>query len=58
MVDWTKGSILGPLLESLEEPEATAFLEAYGRRIKEAYPMRADGKTVLPFRRLFLVAIK
>ena len=28
----------------------------YARRLNEAYPRRANGKTLYPFRRLFIVA--
>jgi len=58
VVEWTKGSILGPLLEHLGESDTQAFLEAYRRPIGEAYPRRKDGKTVLPFKRLFIVATR
>ena len=58
VVEWTKGSALRPFLDQLEEAEAQAFLEAYGARIREAYPQQKDGKTVLPFKRLFFIAVK
>ncbi|MCH7713209.1 MAG: methyltransferase domain-containing protein [Chloroflexi bacterium] len=58
VVEWTKGSILRPLLDLLEEPEAGTFLEMYRSQIAQAYPQRPDGKTVLPFRRLFFMATK
>jgi trans-aconitate 2-methyltransferase len=58
VVEWTKGSILRPLLDQLMEPEAQRFLEVYGERVRAAYPRRADGKTVLPFKRLFFIATK
>lgn len=56
VVRWTMGTSLRPLLDALEEPERTEFLAEYSRRIAEAYPPRPDGKTLLPFRRLFMVA--
>jgi trans-aconitate 2-methyltransferase len=58
VVEWTKGSILGPLLERLGESDVQAFLEAYRGPIGEAYPRRRDGNTVLPFKRLFIVATR
>ncbi|MBI4310944.1 MAG: methyltransferase domain-containing protein [Chloroflexi bacterium] len=58
VVEWTKGSILRPLLAQLDEAEARAFLEDYGARVCKAYPQGRDGKTVLPFKRLFFIAVR
>lgn len=59
VVEWTKGSVLRPVLDRLQgEEERKAFLRAYGAGIRRAYPRRADGKTLLPFRRLFIVAVR
>jgi len=58
VVEWTKGSILRPLLERLGDGEEETFLEYYRQRISEAYPKRADGITVLPFKCFFVVAVK
>jgi trans-aconitate 2-methyltransferase len=33
------------------------FFEEYASGLRRHYPMRADGVTLLPFRRLFLVAV-
>ena len=57
-VEWTKGSILGPLLALLDEAGKEAFLKAYREPISKAYARRGDGSTLLPFRRLFLIAVK
>jgi trans-aconitate 2-methyltransferase len=54
--EWTKGTWLGPLLAALDEPERSRFEAAYGERVAAAYPPRGDGKTLFPFRRMFLVA--
>jgi len=54
--EWTKGTWLKPLLDALEEPERGAFEAAYAKLVARAYPRRADGRTLLPFRRLFIVA--
>ena len=57
VVEWTKGSALRPLLAALDsEDERQAFEADYARRIAEAYPPAADGRTLFPFRRLFIVA--
>jgi trans-aconitate 2-methyltransferase len=57
VVEWLKGSWLQQFLEALEEPERGAFLAVYARLVAEAYPRRPDGRTLLPFRRLFIVAV-
>ena len=54
--EWTKGTWLVPLLGVLAEPERSAFERAYAERVARAYPRRADGTTVLPFKRLFMAA--
>lgn len=56
IVEWTKGTALRPLLGALEEEERTPFLRDYADRVAAAYPRRADGTTLFPFRRLFIVA--
>lgn len=56
VVRWTMGTALRPLLDALDESERPRFLADYSRRIAAAYPPRADGKTLFPFRRLFIVA--
>jgi trans-aconitate 2-methyltransferase len=58
VVEWTRGSALRPLLDALDEPERSAFLAEYAARVARAYPRRADGRTLLPFRRLFIVATR
>jgi trans-aconitate 2-methyltransferase len=52
---WVEATSLRPVLEALDEA-AAAFKEAYGARLREAYPRRPDGTTLYPFLRLFLVA--
>ncbi len=56
VLDWVRATALRPLLEALPSHEREGYLAAYGARLRQAYPPRADGKTLLPFRRLFLVA--
>ncbi|GLH73320.1 trans-aconitate 2-methyltransferase [Geothrix limicola] len=52
---WTRGSLLVPLLEALDDAEGAAFFEAYRHRLREAYPQDGNGRTPFWFRRLFLV---
>jgi trans-aconitate 2-methyltransferase len=56
VVAWTKGTALRPLLAALDGEERAAFLGDYAGRVERAYPRRADGRTLFPFRRLFVVA--
>jgi trans-aconitate 2-methyltransferase len=59
VAEWTKGTALRPVLAALDdEKEREGFLAEYKRRLRAAYPPRADGTTLFPFRRLFIVAIK
>ncbi len=55
VLEWVKGTGLRPILEGLADQEREAFLEDYGQRLREAYPNRS-GRTLYPFRRLFIVA--
>jgi trans-aconitate 2-methyltransferase len=54
--EWTKGTWLKPLLDALAEPERSGFEAAYADLVARAYPRRADGRTLFPFRRLFIIA--
>ena len=54
--EWVKGSWLSPLLDALDEPQRSDLEACYARLAAEAYPQRPDGRTLLPFRRLFMVA--
>jgi trans-aconitate 2-methyltransferase len=55
VLEWVKGTGLRPVLARLEGVERSAFLEEYGARLRQAYPSRADGWTLFPFRRVFVV---
>ena len=58
VLEWMKGTALRPHLTALENdpPMKAAYLSALGARLSQAFPKRADGVTLLPFPRLFLVA--
>ncbi|MGZ8408260.1 MAG: methyltransferase domain-containing protein, partial [Caulobacteraceae bacterium] len=58
IVDWMSGTGLRPYLQAFREDEAAraAFLAAYGRRVALDFPRRADGTTLMPFPRLFVMA--
>lgn len=56
VLEWVKGTGLRPILNGLGDSERTQFLNVYRQRLRTAYPVRANGQTLYPFRRLFLVA--
>jgi trans-aconitate 2-methyltransferase len=56
IVDWFKGSGLRPYLALLDAEERTAFLAEYRRLIELRYPQQPDGRSLLAFPRLFIVA--
>lgn len=58
IVSWIRGTGLRPYLQALEAGELDPFLERFSRAVDEAFPVRADGKRILPFPRLFLVLTK
>lgn len=58
VVEWFKGSGLRPFLAPLDEGERTAFLARYEAAIAAAYPPAPDGTVLLPFPRLFIVAVR
>lgn len=57
IVDWLRSTGLRPFLDALPDDALRAgFLAEYERRIAEAYPERSDGKRLLAFPRMFIVA--
>jgi trans-aconitate 2-methyltransferase len=52
---WVRSTQLRPVLALLGEDDAAEFTAAYATALREAYPMRTDGTTLLPFRRIFAV---
>jgi len=57
VAEWTKGTWLAPLLAALAPDARAAFEAEYRLRVARAYPRQRDGKTLFPFRRLFIVAV-
>ncbi len=57
-MEWVRSTGLRPFLAPLTDEQRPAFLKEYLRAIEEAYPARADGRVLLAFPRLFIVARK
>ena len=57
VTEWVKGTWLAPLLEALDPRERREFEARYTEQVDRAYPRRPDGRTLFPFRRVFIVAV-
>ncbi|MGY1621270.1 trans-aconitate 2-methyltransferase [Geodermatophilus sp. SYSU D00965] len=55
VLHWVRSTVLRPVLALLEEDDAAELTAEYATALRVAYPARADGTTVLPFRRVFAV---
>jgi trans-aconitate 2-methyltransferase len=58
VADFFASSALQPFLERLSDDERCDFLRRYRDGLREAYPAQSDGKVLLPYPRLFLVAVR
>ncbi|MFB9951435.1 trans-aconitate 2-methyltransferase [Rhizobium puerariae] len=58
IVEWVKATGLRPYLEAAGPAHAEAFTADYTARIAKAYPPMTDGRVLLRFPRLFLIAVK
>ena len=56
VVEWAAGSSLRPFLEPLTPELQAGFRRVYADSLRPHYPRRPDGTTLLPFRRLFVLA--
>ncbi len=50
---YTESTYARPVLDALEQDERAALITRYEGVMRSAYPMRADGSVLFPFRRLF-----
>ena len=55
VLDWVRSTQLRPVLARLGDDDGAEFTAAYAAALREAYPPRPDGTTLLPFRRIFAV---
>lgn len=58
VLEWVMGTLLRPILRVLTEPERDVFLDRVAEGYRQNYPPQADGTTILPFRRQFLIAVR
>lgn len=58
IIEWFKASGLRPYLDKVAQQHREAFTADYLARIAKAYPPMADGRVLLRFPRLFIVAVK
>lgn len=58
IVEWVKGTGLRPYLDAAGPDHRQAYTAAYLERIRAHYPPMADGRVLLKFPRLFVVAVK
>ncbi len=56
VLDWITGTALTQVKERLTEQAWQQYREAIIPELAQAYPVRADGRTFFPFRRIFVVA--
>lgn len=56
VLNYMRGSTLRPLLSTLPAEDRTQFLARLAAELASAYPREANGQTLFPFRRLFIVA--
>lgn len=58
VLGWTRATALRPVIAALEPAARARFEAEYAKRLRAAYPRRPDGRTLFPFRRLFIVATR
>ncbi|MEM9064600.1 MAG: methyltransferase domain-containing protein [Planctomycetota bacterium] len=58
VLEWVRATGLRPVLDGLSDHERQVFLEAYGGRLSEAYPVTPDGRCLYAFPRVFMVVAR
>ena len=58
VLNWVRGTALRPVIETVDAEALGAFEARYAERLRAAYPRRPeDGRTLFPFKRLFVIAV-
>ncbi|ETN40035.1 uncharacterized protein HMPREF1541_04310 [Cyphellophora europaea CBS 101466] len=58
VVEWVKGTGLRPFIDPLSEGQRREFLEVYLGKLRQLYPRSVDGRVILRYPRLFVVATR
>ena len=58
VLEWTKGTVLPPLLAQLSQEEQKDFIDKYTSKLASSYVKQNNGNTIFPFTRMFIIAYK
>lgn len=58
IIEWVKGTGLKPYIDPLSSHDREAFLGEYLKELQRAYPRSGDGRVLLRYPRLFVVAVR
>ncbi|HUO46802.1 MAG TPA: methyltransferase domain-containing protein [Acidimicrobiia bacterium] len=56
--EWMRGSVLAPVLNALSDEHQDRFAAMVKASYADVYPQQSDGTTILPFTRMFIIAVK
>lgn len=57
IIKWMTGTALRPILSALDSTSQELFLDLYLEAIRPRYPAHANGKVLMPYRRVFMVGV-
>jgi len=59
ILEWIRGTAMRPYLQALpDDQRRKQFQDLCLERLRQAYPRRASGKVLFPFRRIFVIAYR